>query len=223
MKYKLMIKQQVNTGFKYLCYTKKTGVEFENYKGSGLIWKRHLKKYGNNITTEVIYETEDYEQFKQYALAKSIELGVVESTEWANIKNETGDGGDTVSNKCWITDGETDRYWSRNQELPKGWTKGRTNCIFKDANKQKELSSRRDLNTFSNSLAAAWAAGKFDKRDNAKCGVKGDKNPAKRQEVREAISEKMKSLPDEHFKDIGKKSGAARRGVKRGSYKKRTI
>lgn len=223
MKYKLMIKQHVETGLKYLCYTKKTGIEFENYKGSGLVWKRHLKKHGDNITTEIIYETDDYEQFKDYALTKSIEFNIIESNNWANLKNETGDGGDTVSSKCWITDGIVDRYWPKNEELPEGWTKGRTKCVFNDASKQKEFSSRRDLKAFSESLAAAWASGKFDKRDSTKCGVKGDNNPAKRQEVRAAISEKMKSLPEEHFKAIGKKSGASRRGVKRGSYKKRTI
>lgn len=220
MKHKLMIKQHIETGLKYLCYTKKTGDAFENYKGSGLVWKRHLKKYGDNITTEVIYETDDYEQFKQYALTKSIEFDIIESKDWANLKNETGDGGDTVSSKCWITDGIVDKYWPKEQELPEGWFKGRTKCIFKDVAKQKEFSSRRDLNAFSKSLKEAWEAGKFDKRDHSKCGTRGDKNPTKRHDVRNKISQRAKERTQESRTKAGAKSGATRLGVKRGKYNK---
>lgn len=185
--HKLMIKTHKKTNLKYLCYTKSEGCIYDSYKGSGKLWKSHLKKYGDDITTELIFETNDYQKFKEFAIKKSIELNIVLSSEWANLKLEEGDGGDTVSNKRWITDGKTDKYINKDLPIPDNWTYGRSNCVFNDSEKQKEFNKKIDRKKQSNSMKLSWSEGKMDKRDHSKCGSKGDKNPSKRPEVREKI------------------------------------
>lgn len=200
MSHKLMIKTHNKTGLKYLCYTRSDGPSYEKYKGSGTHWKRHLKKYGDDITTELIYESDDYEDFKRVAIQKSYELNVVESNDWANLKIEEGHGGDTVSNRIWITNGEVDKYVYKDSVIPESWVKGRSNCVFNNSSKQKEFSALADLSLRGKGIKKAWDTGKFDKRDHSKCGVKGEDNPAKRPEVRKMIAEKSLEQSDERSK-----------------------
>jgi hypothetical protein len=93
-KYYLYIKESP-LGLKYLGKTTKDPY---TYMGSGKIWKRHLKKHGftqNDIKTDVVFETRDPTEL----IAKGIELSrlynIVESKDWANLREESGDGGDT--------------------------------------------------------------------------------------------------------------------------------
>jgi hypothetical protein len=82
-------------GIRYLC--KSTKQDFEEYKGSGVRWKRIVKKYGKkNIKTTWV---SDWfycpHHLQDFALMYSEYNQVVESEEWANLKPETGlDGGD---------------------------------------------------------------------------------------------------------------------------------
>lgn len=151
-----MIKTHLKTNLKYLCYTTKRGTEFDNYKGSGTIWKKYLKEFGEEIKTETIFESENYEEFKQIAIQKSIEFDIVDSEKWANLRIESGTGGDTVSNKIWITNGTEDKYILKTENIPEGWKKGRTNCVFNYTNigleytpKPKEKSNKRSYKEYS--------------------------------------------------------------------------
>ena len=81
-----------STGLKYLG---KTEQDPHKYKGSGTHWIRHLNKYGEEHTTEILFETDDKKLFKEKALYYSNLYDVVKSKEWANIVPEQGDGGDT--------------------------------------------------------------------------------------------------------------------------------
>ena len=74
MKLKLMIKTH-ETGLRYLCFTKKKN--HNEYLGSGTYWKKHLKKHGENISTELIFETHDKEKFKKHALKISKKYNIV--------------------------------------------------------------------------------------------------------------------------------------------------
>lgn len=189
-----MIKTHNQTGLKYLCYTQSEGVYYDNYKGSGKHWKSHLKKHGDDITTDLIYESNNYDEFKLYAIAKSLEHDIVNSDEWANLKVEDGTGGDTVSNKRWITDGVNDKYINRDTPLPDGWNYGRSNCIFKNSEKQRIFGAKADVKYRGSKIKEAWDSGKMDVRDHSKCGVSGDLNPAKRPEVKEKM--KIAALKD---------------------------
>lgn len=190
--HKLLIKQHNKTGLKYLCYTQK--VDHDTYRGSGLKWKRHIQKYGYDVTTSLIFETTCYDTFIEFAKSKSIEYDIVNSNEWANLRLEEGTGGDTVSNKIWITDGNVDKYHPKNEDLPDGWVAGRSNCVFKNAEFQRELSKRADPKNRSIALKKAWSEGRV-KRDHTKCGKKGDENVAKRPSVRKKMSEAAKRRP----------------------------
>jgi hypothetical protein len=101
--YTLMIKTHNITGLKYLC--KCSRKNYLSYKGSGKYWKRHLKKHGNDISTEVLFQTNDLEEFKKICCEMSLTLNVVESDDWANLIDETGeDGGVTHTNPYWLKD-----------------------------------------------------------------------------------------------------------------------
>ena len=90
----LYLKTHQITGLKYLG---KTENDPYSYKGSGVYWKNHLKKHGNNVTTEVIYNTTDKKEFEKVALQYSRKWNIVESTEFANLIEESGQGGITTN------------------------------------------------------------------------------------------------------------------------------
>jgi hypothetical protein len=90
MTYKLMVKTHLVTGLKYLCVTVRD--DYQEYSGSGREWKKHLKENGNYITTKLLFESDNKEEFSKVCVQKSIEYDVVNSTEWANKVLERGGG-----------------------------------------------------------------------------------------------------------------------------------
>jgi len=88
----LYLKTHNQTGLKYLG---KTTQDPYKYKGSGLHWKSHIKKHGNDVSTEILFQTEDREEFKRVATEYSEKWNIVESTVFANLMPEEGQGGNT--------------------------------------------------------------------------------------------------------------------------------
>ena len=84
----LYIKTHNKTGLKY--FGKTTKKDPYRYKGSGIYWKKHLKKHGNDISTEIIGQFESEEECKEFALEFSEKNNVVNSELWANLKEENG-------------------------------------------------------------------------------------------------------------------------------------
>jgi hypothetical protein len=86
----LYVKTHNVTGLKYFGKTKRSNVH--GYTGSGVYWKRHLKKHGKNYSTEVVaqFSENQIEELKEFAIKFSIENNIVDSREWANITIETG-------------------------------------------------------------------------------------------------------------------------------------
>lgn len=94
MKYYLYIK----TSPLNLKYLGKTTKDPYVYMGSGKIWKRHIKKHNFtklDIKTEVILETVDENELINMGIELSILYNIVESKDWANLIEESGNGGDT--------------------------------------------------------------------------------------------------------------------------------
>jgi hypothetical protein len=93
--YYLYIKTHKITGLKYLG---KTSEDPFKYKGSGIDWKQHLKEHGTDHITEVIFQTNDWEQFKQVGRYYSQLYHIVTAVDdfgnkiWANRIPETGGG-----------------------------------------------------------------------------------------------------------------------------------
>ena len=86
----LYIKTHNKTGLKYLGKTKQDPYK---YKGSGKYWLLHLNKHGNDVSTEVVGIYNTNSELAKAGLELSNKLDVVNSTEWANLKEEAGDGG----------------------------------------------------------------------------------------------------------------------------------
>ena len=100
----LYIKTHNKTGLKYFGKTSKTGKDFEKYLGSGLIWTYHIKKYGNDISTEILAQfdetnTLEKEKLIQCALNFSYINDIVNSNIWANLKFENGLDGAVIGTK----------------------------------------------------------------------------------------------------------------------------
>lgn len=93
----LYVKQHNKTGLKYLGKTVKS--DPDKYQGSGKIWKSHIKKYGYDVTTDILKICETQEELKYWGEYYSDLWNIVESTEWANLIPEKGDGGATMTGR----------------------------------------------------------------------------------------------------------------------------
>lgn len=116
------------------------------YLGSGKYWKRHLKKYGKDITTEILFETESKDEFVEKGIYYSNLFNIVEDESWANLRIECGDGGDTVSDKIWITNETVNKYHPKKENIPDGWRKGRVGTVFSDPIKQSKFAKKARYN-----------------------------------------------------------------------------
>jgi len=87
----LYLKTHIKTGLKYLGKTISSDPNL--YQGSGTVWKRHIKKHGYDVTTDVLLETNDPKKLKEVGIYYSNLWNIVESKEFANIVPEMGDGG----------------------------------------------------------------------------------------------------------------------------------
>ena len=87
--YYLYIKKHNKTGLKYLGQTTK---DPWLYLGSGIHWKRHLKKHGFDVTTEILLKTESKDELRKTGLYFSKLFNIVSSNDWANLTEESGNG-----------------------------------------------------------------------------------------------------------------------------------
>ncbi len=89
----LYVKQHSVTGLKYFG---KTTRDPYKYKGSGIHWLRHCKKYPGEIKTIWVSEPyTDADIVSEFALAFSKTNNIIESKDWANLIAENGLGGGT--------------------------------------------------------------------------------------------------------------------------------
>lgn len=100
MKTYLYLKTHRVTGLKYLG---KTTQDPYKYKGSGLRWTRHLAKHGNDVSTLILFESEDKQQIKNQGQYYSNLWNVVNDQSFANMRPETGDGGNTSQSDNYKT------------------------------------------------------------------------------------------------------------------------
>lgn len=94
----LYLKTHNKTKKKYLGKTVKNP---HKYSGSGTYWKEHLRRYGEDVSTEILFQTESKEELKEKALYYSNLWGVANNPEFANTIPEMGDGGDTSQSPAY--------------------------------------------------------------------------------------------------------------------------
>lgn len=89
----LYVKTHNKTGLKYLGKTESK--DPYKYRGSGKRWTSHINKHGYDVTTEILKECHSKEDLKEWGSYYSKLWNIVSDKGWANLKEETGDGGDT--------------------------------------------------------------------------------------------------------------------------------
>jgi hypothetical protein len=86
----LYLKTHRKTGLKYLGYTKNDPFK---YRGSGKYWKDHIKKHGNDVLTEILFQSDKIDEISAKGLEYSVEWNIAESQEFANHCFEDGNKG----------------------------------------------------------------------------------------------------------------------------------
>jgi len=113
----LYIKQHKITGLKYFGKTTKDPL---TYLGSGKHWRRHIKKHGIKFVETIWHQLFiNKEELIKYALDFSKNFDIVNSKEWANLKEENGlDGG---FDKGWWSEKQIKNFSEKQKER---WSKG---------------------------------------------------------------------------------------------------
>lgn len=94
----LYVKTHKITGLKY--FGKTVSDNYYEYKGSGMLWMKHLEKHGFEIDTEIVGYFTDKDECEKFAIKFSRDNDIVKSQEWANLMIENGlCGGDIMSGK----------------------------------------------------------------------------------------------------------------------------
>lgn len=194
--YRLLLKIHNITGLKYLCYTKRS--DYMSYSGSGVFWKRHIKKHGKDISTIVLYETEIKEDFIKIAKEYSEKLNVEKDKSFANLIIEKGDGGSTTHLYRWINNGIINKFILKTEEIPTGFEKGRL-CNFRNKEFQKEMANRANLKIKNDPVLNELVKENCKKmglgnKDKPNRSIQGEKNPMKNLETRKKVSESLKKL-----------------------------
>lgn len=164
MGYFLLVKTAVPTGLKYLCKCIDSK-DPHHYSGSGVYWRKHLKKYNCTWTTQILGHFTSKEQLREAGLYYSKLWDVDTSEEWANYIPEMGDGGPTVKNKIRIFNEETknQKVVDNVNDIPPGWKRG---CLKWKKNKNGIEKTR---------LAHIGKKRSMETRNNMKNAVRKDR------------------------------------------------
>jgi hypothetical protein len=148
----LYIKKHSITGLKYFG---KTSQDPYKYLGSGLYWKKHIKKHGKKFI-ETIWVSELYYDtlIVDIAVKFSIENNIVESKDWANMRIENGlDGGDTSLTKNYIKYKST--LMIETKKKCKWWNNGIKQCHCEYPPSSDYVRGRLSFNNVGSKLGAA--------------------------------------------------------------------
>lgn len=89
----LYLKTHNVTGYMYLGKT--VSKDPHKYTGSGKLWLRHLNKHGYNYSTKILAECSTAEEVQALGLYYSKKYDIVKSKSFANMMEESGNGGAT--------------------------------------------------------------------------------------------------------------------------------
>ena len=136
----LYLKTHNNTQLKYLG---KTVQDPFKYSGSGVKWKDHLKKYGDDVTTKILFETTDDDEFERVGLEYSEKWNIVESEEFANLIPEDGRGPELFGESNgrykdgrWSDPEYAKKYHSENRQK---WDRN-----YREIHREERLRKKRD-------------------------------------------------------------------------------
>jgi hypothetical protein len=131
---RLYIKQCSHCNLKY--FGKHTGQNIEVYSGSGTKWNNHLSKY--NAKPVHLWNSDWYydTSISRFAIKFSRLNKIVDSDNWANLKEENGlEGGwDHIDSKGKVVSEETRRRMSASAAIRQ---KGETNSFYGKAHSEE--------------------------------------------------------------------------------------
>jgi len=146
----LYLKTHNKTGLKYLGKTIRDPFK---YKGSGKYWLRHLAKHGDDVTTEILFSANDKKEITEKGLYYSTLLNVVESSDFANLRPESGDGGDTLTYHPNLN--EIKHQAKERGKKAKWWNNGITQCFREIPPDSSYVHGRGQFNNVGAALGAA--------------------------------------------------------------------
>lgn len=194
-------------------YLGKTVQDPYTYPGSGTYWQEHLHRFGNDVDTEILFETKCKDALKEKALYYSQLWQVDENPQFANTVLEAGDGGDTSSSPGY------QKYLNEILRNPDSEFVQKTRKRMRENNPMHNPESVAKAHAPEHrSKRAASLRGKPKTEEHKKKlrernlqphvrkqlsdRIKGDKNPAKRAEVqakKKATIEKVIEMPTDEF------------------------
>ena len=152
----LYVKTHNKTGLKYLGKT--ISIDPHLYQGSGTVWRRHIKKHGYDVTTEILLKTNDPKELKEVGIYYSNLWNIVESKDFANIVPEMGDGGAML----WSAESRqklsnTNKGRTYTNETKKKYSEAQKKQAHHLSKKTKEyLANPENYKKRCNQLAANW-------------------------------------------------------------------
>tara|TARA_Y100001937_G_scaffold127524_1_gene200034 strand:- start:460 stop:1062 length:603 start_codon:yes stop_codon:yes gene_type:complete len=120
------------TGKKYLGQTTR---DLNVYKGSSVEWLEHLEQYGDDYSTEILFESSDKGKFKEVCQHYSEKLDVVKNNEYFNKVAEYGGSMGGAANPNFQGKGFTGRL---DDELLYRAKDKERNAITHEENKDRE-------------------------------------------------------------------------------------
>ena len=125
--YYLMIKEAIELNIRYLCKC----ADYKNpyrYKGSGIYWRRILKKHPDVIIqTTILGHYKTNADLRLAGILYSKKFNIVEDNSWANLIDEIGDGGSTTFNRIRAFNPNNPKElkcFKSKEEIPAGWRLG---------------------------------------------------------------------------------------------------
>jgi hypothetical protein len=188
---RLYIKQCPHCGLKY--FGKSVRNDIDKYQGSGRRWKGHLKKY--KVKPKHLWNSDWYydTSIVRFAIKFSKMNKIVESNQWANLKNE--DGLDTFNFDLY---NGSDRHI---ENAKKSMSENRKPFTGTHTEKTRKLLSEKNRNRIvSEETKKKLSANNFSRRDPEKQkeharkagSLSAMKNGKKSDEVRQKISNTLK-------------------------------
>lgn len=120
---------------------------------------RSMRKYGvDSFSVHLVEETTK-------DLLNSLESHYIKILKPDLNMTSGGDGGSTTHNKMWVTNGVTNKYILKTDEIPEGYNRGRV-CKFNDPEFQSEMGKRAQKNVDLKKRGIAISKAKLGKSHN---------------------------------------------------------
>lgn len=133
------------TGLKYLGQTKQDPY---CYRGSGTRWRNHIKKHGNDVSTIILEQCENYDILNARAKLYSTFFDVVNSPDFANLIPEHGNKHHNPQTKKdnsfkkgskWVTNGTNTKLILEGESIPLGYYYGRSGKVTEPKSSKTKL------------------------------------------------------------------------------------